>query len=76
MVDMFRVKKPISSLSFSPLGDFLATTHANSRAISLWYVSLSCVCVCVSLRSVSVSVRLCDRVLYVFLSCSSCRTAS
>lgn len=39
LVDLFRVKKPISSLSFSPLGDFLATTHANSRAISLWCVS-------------------------------------
>jgi WD40 repeat protein len=36
LIDIFHVKKPISSMSFSPLGDFLATTHAGTRGISLW----------------------------------------
>ncbi|KAL6074501.1 putative u3 small nucleolar rna-associated protein 21 [Balamuthia mandrillaris] len=35
-VDWFRVEKAVTSLSFSPTGDFLATTHVNSRAIFMW----------------------------------------
>jgi U3 small nucleolar RNA-associated protein 21 len=35
-IDWFKVKNPIISLTFSPRGDFLATTHLRSRGIYLW----------------------------------------
>ncbi|KAJ5073618.1 wd repeat-containing protein [Anaeramoeba ignava] len=36
LIDWFYVDKPITSLDFSPSGDFLATTHADSLGIYLW----------------------------------------
>lgn len=36
LIDWFRVKKPVTSLAFSPKGDFLASTHVGSLAIYLW----------------------------------------
>jgi U3 small nucleolar RNA-associated protein 21 len=36
VVDWFRCLRPVTSVSFSPFGDFLATTHANHRAVFLW----------------------------------------
>ncbi|MBA2459105.1 MAG: hypothetical protein H0V43_09165, partial [Gemmatimonadales bacterium] len=36
LVDAFRTAQPVTSAAFSPSGDFLATTHADSRAVFLW----------------------------------------
>ncbi|KAF7234359.1 hypothetical protein EG68_11834, partial [Paragonimus skrjabini miyazakii] len=36
LIDCFRVNTPITSLSLSPAGEFLATTHANSLGVHLW----------------------------------------
>jgi U3 small nucleolar RNA-associated protein 21 len=36
MIDWFAPQKTVTSLSFSPAGDFLATAHVNERAISIW----------------------------------------
>jgi U3 small nucleolar RNA-associated protein 21 len=36
MIDWFRCVRPVTGVSFSPFGDFLATTHANHRAVFLW----------------------------------------
>ncbi|KAI9255740.1 Utp21 specific WD40 associated putative domain-containing protein [Phascolomyces articulosus] len=36
MVDIFRVEDVVSSLSFSPTGDFLATAHVDNVGIFLW----------------------------------------
>ena len=36
LVDVFRSAKPVTSCAFSPSGDFLVTTHADSRAVFLW----------------------------------------
>jgi len=36
-IDWFKVDSPITSLSFSPRSDFLATTHVDSNGIYLWY---------------------------------------
>jgi len=36
LVDFLSFSKPVSSLTMSPRGDFLATTHVNSLAIQLW----------------------------------------
>ncbi|KYQ88663.1 WD40 repeat-containing protein [Tieghemostelium lacteum] len=36
MLDWFRVSKPVTSMSFSPLGDFLATTHSNEYPVYIW----------------------------------------
>lgn len=36
LVDAFRTKAVATSLSFSPTGDFLATTHVDSVGIYLW----------------------------------------
>lgn len=51
LVDVFRVPSIATSLTFSPTGDFLATSHVDSVAISLWanraHVSQ------ISLRSIS-----------------------
>lgn len=38
LVDAFRTKTVATSLSFSPTGDFLATTHVGSVGVYLWYV--------------------------------------
>lgn len=35
-IDCFGVKKPVTSLSFSPTGNFLATTHVDEVGIFLW----------------------------------------
>eukprot|EP00026_Physarum_polycephalum_P000231 Phypoly_transcript_00231.p1 GENE.Phypoly_transcript_00231~~Phypoly_transcript_00231.p1 ORF type:complete len:947 (+),score=145.37 Phypoly_transcript_00231:28-2841(+) len=36
MIDWFAPKKTVTSLSFSAAGDFLATTHAGERSVSVW----------------------------------------
>lgn len=36
LVDWFAVERPVTSLSFSPTGDFLATVHAGKLGIYLW----------------------------------------
>lgn len=36
LVDLFRVASPCTSLSLSPTGEFLATSHVNDLAIYLW----------------------------------------
>jgi U3 small nucleolar RNA-associated protein 21 len=36
MIDWFRCVRPVTGVAFSPFGDFLATTHANHRAVFLW----------------------------------------
>ncbi|KAI9312356.1 Utp21 specific WD40 associated putative domain-containing protein [Dichotomocladium elegans] len=36
MVDIFKVEDVVSSLTFSPTGDFLATTHVGNLGIFLW----------------------------------------
>lgn len=36
LVDAFRTKSVATSLSFSPSGDFLATTHVDSVGVYLW----------------------------------------
>lgn len=35
-IDCFGVKKPVTSMSFSPTGNFLATTHVDEVGIFLW----------------------------------------
>ena len=35
-IDCFAVKKPVTSLTFSPTGNFLATTHIDEVGIFLW----------------------------------------
>lgn len=39
-IDWFLTHSPITSLSISPNGDFLATSHAGERAIYIWYKTL------------------------------------
>lgn len=36
LVDFFRTRQVATSVSFSPIGDFLATTHVASKGIYLW----------------------------------------
>lgn len=36
LVDWFRFKNAPLSLDFSPSGEFLATSHVNSKAVFLW----------------------------------------
>lgn len=36
MIDHFRVERPCVSLTMSPTGDFLATSHVNNLGIYLW----------------------------------------
>ncbi|ORZ39490.1 Utp21 specific WD40 associated putative domain-domain-containing protein [Catenaria anguillulae PL171] len=36
LVDQFRVDHVVTSLTFSPMSDFLATTHVDSLAVFLW----------------------------------------
>lgn len=36
LIDAFRVESVCTSLSFSPTGDFLATTHVDSVGVYLW----------------------------------------
>lgn len=38
MVDIFRAESVATSLTFSPTGDFLATSHVDSLGVHLWYV--------------------------------------
>lgn len=38
LVDAFRTASVATSLSFSPTGDFLATSHVDSVGVYLWYV--------------------------------------
>lgn len=36
MVDIFKVEDVVSSLTFSPTGDFLATAHVDNVGVFLW----------------------------------------
>ncbi|EGG13573.1 WD40 repeat-containing protein [Cavenderia fasciculata] len=36
MVDWFTTRSPVTSISFSPRGEFLATTHADELGVYLW----------------------------------------
>ena len=36
MIDSFRVPSVCLSVTFSPTGEYLATAHENSLAVSLW----------------------------------------
>ncbi|KAJ1968708.1 rRNA-processing protein utp21 [Dispira parvispora] len=36
LVDWFEVHNPVTSVAFSPNGHFLATTHVDQRAVTLW----------------------------------------
>jgi U3 small nucleolar RNA-associated protein 21 len=36
LIDWFKFKSPCLSLDFSPSGEFLATSHLNSKAVFLW----------------------------------------
>ena len=37
LIDWLSFAQPLTSISFSPNGDFLATSHAHSKGIYLWY---------------------------------------
>lgn len=41
LVDAFRTRAVATSLTFSPTGDFLATTHVDSVGIYLWWASFT-----------------------------------
>jgi len=36
LIDWFAVSKPVTSISFSPLGEYLATTHTGELSVYLW----------------------------------------
>lgn len=36
LIDWFATRRPVTAMAMSPSGDFLATTHAGRRGISLW----------------------------------------
>lgn len=40
MIDIFKVDEVVTSLTFSPTGDFLATSHVDSVGIFLWCVTI------------------------------------
>lgn len=38
LIDAFKTASVCTSISFSPTGDFLATSHVDSVGVYLWYV--------------------------------------